>query len=58
MNGKQLLVLTADAEAQAVMRSVLKRHQSLETGPICFGVERHPYKDSGIVQNGPELARL
>ena len=55
---KDLLVFTADADAEAVMRSVLKRAQSLNIRTITFDIKRNPLRDSGMVQNGPELARL
>lgn len=55
---KDLLVFTADADAEAVMRSVLKRNQSLKIRTITFDIKRNPLRDSGMVQNGPELARL
>ncbi len=55
---KDLFVLTADADAQAVMKSVLARHQALGIRPVSFDTDRNPLKDSGMVINGPELARL
>ncbi len=60
MNGKKkqdLFILTADADAKAVMEAVLQRHQSLGIRPITFQVERHPARDSGIAKDGPEFAR-
>lgn len=55
---KDLLVYTADADAQAVMKSVLARRQSLGIRAITFDVERHPLRDSGMVQTGAALARM
>jgi hypothetical protein len=55
---KDLFVLTADADAQAVMKSVLKRHRVIGIREITFDVDRNPMKDSGMVKDGPELVRL
>jgi len=55
---KDLYVLTADADAAAVMRSVLNRHHALGIRKITFDIARNPLRDSGMVTNGPELARL
>ncbi len=55
---KDLFVLTADAEAQAVMNSVLSRYQSLNIQEIAYDVDRNPMRDSGMVINGPEFVRL
>jgi hypothetical protein len=57
-DNRELLVLTADADALAVMKSVLRRHQAIRIRPITFHVDRHPLKDSGMFRDGPELARL
>jgi len=55
---KDILVFTADADALAVMTSVLERHQSLGTRRISFLVDRHPYRDPGMVKTGADLAKL
>ncbi|MBF0181808.1 MAG: hypothetical protein HQM03_17460 [Magnetococcales bacterium] len=55
---KDLLVLTADADAEAIIKSVLARHQSLGVRQIEFEVMRHPMRDPGIFKEGPEFARL
>ncbi len=54
---KDLFVLTADADAQAVMRAVLSRPESLGICRITFDVDRHPMHDSGMLMTGPELTR-
>lgn len=54
---KDLIVLTADLDALAVMRAVLSRPEALGIRPIEFLVDRHTGRDSGMVQSGPELAR-
>jgi len=55
---KDLYVLSADADAEAAMRSVLKRHRSLGIREITFDIGRNPMRDSGMVNTGPELVRL
>lgn len=55
---KDLFVLTADADAKAVMSSVLSRHNALGIRPVSFEVDRHPMRDSGVVNSGPELLRM
>jgi hypothetical protein len=55
---KDLLVFTADADAEAVMRSVLGRAKTLDIRPVSFDIKRNPLRDSGMVKDGPELARL
>jgi hypothetical protein len=57
-NKGNLLVLTADADAKAVMESVLQRHQSLGIRKITFNVERHSGRDPGIMKDGPEFTRF
>ena len=54
---KDLFVLTADSDAQAVMRSVLVRHKALGIRPIEAEVQRFPGRDSGMVKEGPEIVR-
>lgn len=55
---KDLLVYVADADALGFFRSILNRPQSLKIRPIEFDIERHPQRDSGMVQSGAELARM
>lgn len=51
-------MLTADADAEALLRSVLRRHEALQIRPIVFDVRRFPGRDSGMVKQGPEVARV
>lgn len=55
---KDLFLLTADADALAFMKSILSRNEALGIRPITFEHMRHPMKDSGVVKDGPETARL
>lgn len=55
---KDLLVYVADADAQAFTKAILDRPQALGIRPISFDIERHPLRDSGMVQSGAELARM
>ena len=55
---KDLFVLTADADAEALFRSVLQRHKALHIRPIDFDIRRFPGRDSGMVNQGPEVARV
>lgn len=55
---KDLLVYVADADAQGFVRSLLNRPRALGIRAISFGIERHPQHDAGMVQSGPELARM
>jgi len=55
---KDLLVFVADADALAFMQGVLEKPNALGIRPISFDIERHPLKDSGMVQTGPELTRM
>ncbi|MBF0401798.1 MAG: hypothetical protein HQL90_13655 [Magnetococcales bacterium] len=55
---KDLLVYTADADAQAVMSEVLIRHQSLGIRAISCEVDRHTGRDSGMLATGPELVQF
>jgi len=55
---KDLFLLTADADALAFMKSILSRHEALGIRPITFEHMRHPMRDSGVVKDGPETARL
>lgn len=54
---KDLFVLTADADMQAVLRSVLRRHEEIGLRPIEFEVDRHTMRDSGMIASGPDLVR-
>lgn len=53
-----LFVLTADADALAVMNAVLARPGDLGIRPVSFRVDRHFGRDPGVVKDGPELARM
>lgn len=55
---KDLLVYTADADAMAFMRSLLKRPQALGIRDLVFESERHPQRDCGMVQSAAELVRM
>lgn len=55
---KDLLLYVADADAMAFMKSILNKPQALEVHPIDFDIERHPQRDSGMVQSGAELTRM
>ncbi len=55
---KDLLLYVADADALAFMRSILQRHQALGVRAVTFDIERHPQRDSGMVQSGAELVRM
>jgi len=53
-----LFVLTADADALAVVRTVLARPQAINIRPITCEVDRHAGRDSGMARDGPELVRM
>lgn len=55
---KDLFLLTADADALAFMKSILSRHEALGIRPITFEHMRHPMRDSGVIKEGPETARM
>jgi len=55
---KDLLLYVADADAQAFMNSLLNKPLALSIRQITFDIERHPLRDSGMVQSGAELARM
>lgn len=55
---KDLLVYAADADAMAFMRAMLGKPQALGIRAISFDIERHPLRDSGMVQSGAELVRM
>lgn len=54
---RDLVVITADADMEAVMRAVLKRPQALGIRDIAFEVRRHDGRDAGVFQNRPEVTR-
>jgi hypothetical protein len=54
---KDLFVLTADSDSQAVMKSVLMRPAALGIRDISTEIRRYPGRDSGMVKEGPEIAR-
>jgi hypothetical protein len=55
---KDLLVYVADADALGFIRSILQKPAALAIRPISFDIERHPQRDSGMIQSGAELARM
>lgn len=55
---KDLLLYAADADAQAFMNSLLNKPLALGIRQITFDIERHPQRDSGMVQSGSELTRM
>lgn len=55
---KDLLLYVADADAQAFMNSLLNKPLALGIRAITFDIERHPQRDSGMVQSGSELTRM
>ena len=55
---KDLLLYVADADAQAFMNSLLNKPLALGIRQITFDIERHPQRDSGMVQSGSELTRM
>jgi hypothetical protein len=54
---KDLFVLTADSDAQALIKAVLGRYRDLQIHPISFEIQRLTGRDSGMVKEGPEIAR-
>jgi hypothetical protein len=54
---KDLFVMTADSDAQALMKAVLRRPRTLGIRPISFEVQRLTGRDPGMVKEGPELVR-
>jgi hypothetical protein len=54
---KDLFVLTADADAEAVIKTILARHKDLGIRRIEADVKRFPGRDPGMVKEGPEIAR-
>jgi hypothetical protein len=55
---KDLLLFVADADAQAFLNSLLNKPLALGIRQITFDIERHPLRDSGMVQSGSELTRM
>lgn len=55
---KDLFVLTADSDMEALIGAVLGRHRDLHIHPISFEVRRFTGRDSGMVKEGPEIARV
>jgi hypothetical protein len=55
---KDLFVLTADSDMEALIRVVLTRHRDLGIHPLTFEVRRFPGRDAGMVKEGPEIARV
>lgn len=54
---KELLVYTADADAEAVFRALLRRSSDLGLPPINADVDRHFAHDAGLYTTGPALCR-
>jgi hypothetical protein len=54
---KDLYVLVADADMQAVFRAILDRPDALGIRPISSFVDRHPWRDPGVFGEGPEFIR-
>ncbi len=55
---KDLLVFAADADIGVFMDAILNRPAAVGIRPLTFDIIRHPQRDAGMVQTGPELARL
>lgn len=55
---KELLVFVADADALAFMGAILRKPEAMGIRPVTFDIERHPLRDSGMVQTGAELVRM
>jgi hypothetical protein len=55
---KDLFVFIADADALAVIGSVLARPLAIGIPRVTFKVDRHTGRDPGMVKNGPELVRM
>jgi hypothetical protein len=54
---KDLYVLAADADMEAVFRAVLARPDSLGIRPISFEIKVYWKHDAGVFREGPELLR-
>jgi hypothetical protein len=55
---EDLLVFAADADIGAFVGSVLQRPEAVGISHVTVDIIRHPLRDSGMVQSGPELARM
>jgi hypothetical protein len=53
-----LFVLVADSDAEALLGAVLKRPRLLDVRQITFDIRRLYSRDSGMVKEGPEIARM
>jgi hypothetical protein len=54
---KDLIVLTADGNAEAAIRGILSRHKSLGIRPISADFHTHPRHDPGVLGNCHEFLR-
>ncbi len=54
---RDLVVITADADMEAVMKAVLQRPLALGIRPVDHEVRRHDGRDSGLFQHGPDATR-
>lgn len=54
-NQKDLIVLVADKNMEAALKSVLGRHESLEIREISFDILVHPHRDPGCLSNAHTL---
>ncbi len=54
---RDLVVITADADMEAVMKAVLQRPLALGIRRVDHEVRRHDGRDSGLFQYGPEATR-
>lgn len=54
---KDLIVLVADKNMEAAMKSVLKRHESLEVREFDFDIYVHPYHDPGCYSESHSFLR-
>jgi hypothetical protein len=55
---KDLVVLTADGQMQAVVKGLLARHHSLGIRPITFDSLKHPQRDAGCRVAGTEFLSI
>ncbi len=55
---KDLLLYVADADALALMKSIIEKPRALGIRSITYDIDRHPMRDSGMVQTGAELVRM
>lgn len=56
---KELVILTADIDAENALLGLLRRHSSLQTRPLscCCDLHRHPLRDSGCRGDAEEFLR-